>query len=366
MPLCPSCKVDLITVRQREGIYFACDQCGGRAVTVPQTRRTIGERLTQELLRKIRNTTSLCERTCPYCDKPMLQFYWQDPPLQLEACKPCNLVWFDAQEFEALPEHAIESVHEAQLRAAEALGTHRIEEMKKRDRAADSEDAPDETWKMIAAFLGFPVERYTDPLESRPWATWILSAVIALASIAAFFNLQEIINALGFVPAHALRYGGITSITSFFLHAGIFHLLGNLYFLLIFGDNVEDKLGWKKYLLMIFGATLLGDGVHWIAQSGSQVPCIGASGGISAVLVFYALQFPRAELGFMLFLYWRPRWFYIPAWVALALWLLMQTFGVYMQLRGFSNVAATAHLGGAALGFVFWLCWKKYHQPAPA
>jgi membrane associated rhomboid family serine protease len=329
-------------------------------------RRTIGEKLTQELLRKIRNTTSVCERPCPYCNKLMLQFYWQDPPLQLEACKPCNLVWFDVQEFETLPEHAIESVQEAQLRAAEALGTHRIEEMKKRDRAGSSEDAPDESWKIIAAFLGFPVERYTDPVESRPWATWVLSAVIALASIAAFFNLQEIIDALGFVPAYALRYGGITLITSFFLHAGILHLVGNLYFLLIFGDNVEDKLGRKKYLLMILCATLFGDCVHWIAQAGSLEPCIGASGGISAVIVFYALQFPRAELGFAFFLYWRVRWLYIPAWVALALWLLMQTIGIYTQLHGFSNVAATAHLGGAAVGVISWLWWRKYHRPAPA
>lgn len=332
---------------------------------MPQVRRTVGERLTQELLRKIRSTTSLCERACPYCNKLMLQFYWQDPPLQLEACKPCNLVWFDVQEFEALPEHAIESVHEAQLRAAEALGTHRVEEMKKR-QAAEEQDAPDETWKMIAAFFGFPVERCTDPLESRPWATWILSSVIALVSIAAFFNLQEIIDDLGFVPAHALRYGGITSITSFFLHAGILHLVGNLYFLLIFGDNVEDKLGWKKYLLMILGATLLGDCVHWIAQAHSLEPCIGASGGISAVIVFYALQFPRAELGFAFFFYWRIRWIYVPAWVALVFWLLMQTIGIYTQLHGFSNVAATAHLGGAAVGVISWLWWRKYNRPALA
>jgi membrane associated rhomboid family serine protease len=357
--------VDLVTVRQRDGIYFACEQCGGRAVTVPQVRRTVGERFTQDLLRKIRTTTFRCERECPYCNGRMLQFPWENPPLQLEACKACNLVWFDAQEFESLPEVALESVYEAQMRAAEALGSHRIEEMKKR-QANEEQDAPEETWKMIAAFCGFPFERYTDSLESRPWATWILSIVIAFVSIAAFFNLREVIDVLGFVPAHALRYGGITFITSFFLHGGILHLVGNLYFLLIFGDNVEDKLGWKKYLLMIFGAELLGDCVHWIAESGSLVPCIGASGGISAVLVFYALQFPRAELGFMFFFYWRFRWIYIPAWIVLVLWLLMQTFSVYMQLHGFSNVAATAHLGGAAVGFISWLWWRKTQQPAVA
>jgi membrane associated rhomboid family serine protease len=230
----------------------------------------------------------------------------------------------------------------------------------------ETNDAPDETWKCVAAFCGFPVEKDTDALESRPWATWILSGVIALISIIAFFNLEWAVDAFGFIPSHALRYGGITSLTSFFLHGGILHLVGNLYFLLIFGDNVEDKLGWKKYLLLIFGATLAGDFVHWLAQSNSSEPCIGASGGISAVLVFYALQFPRAKLGFLFLIWWRIRWVYIPAWIALVLWLLMQTYGIFMQLSGFSNVAATAHLGGSAVGFIYWLCWKKSHRPALA
>ena len=77
--------------------------------------------------------------------------------------------------------------------------------------------------------------------------------------------------------------------------AGILHLVGNLYFLLIFGDNVEDYLGWRKYLLLIFGATIAGDFVH-LLRNRIHEPSIGASGGISAVLVFYALQFPRADL----------------------------------------------------------------------
>jgi membrane associated rhomboid family serine protease len=98
----------------------------------------------------------------------------------------------------------------------------------------------------------------------------------------------------------------------------------------------------------------------------SLVPCIGASGGISAVLVFYALQFPRAKLGFLLFIAWQFRWIYIPAWGALLLWLLMQMLGVFLQLRGFSNVAATAHLGGSAIGFVLWLWWRKSQRTVAA
>lgn len=293
----------------------------------------------------------------------MRQFYWEEPPLQLDACKQCNMLWFDAGEFEALPENGVESVYEAQMRAAEAMGKHRIEQMRERET---DDGPPDETWKTVAAFCGFPFEKDTDALQSRPWATWSLSAVIALVSVVAFFNLKPAIDAFGFVPTQALRYGGLTTVTSFFLHGGILHLLGNLYFLLIFGDNVEDKLGWKKYLLLILGATIAGDFVHWLVEMHSSEPCIGASGGISAVLVFYALQFPRAKLGFLFFFAWRVNWVYIPAWVALLLWLLMQTVGIFLQLHGFSNVAATAHLGGSAIGFLAWLWWRKHERPVLA
>jgi len=346
----------LSTIRQREGIYFLCNRCGGRAVTVPQVRRFAGDRFATGLLRKINTTTFLGGRNCPFCSDQMRQFYLEQPTLQLDACRPCNLIWFDPREYEAIPEVAVESVNEMQLRVAEAIGTYRIEQMRERE-CVDAE--PDASWKTIPALFGFPVETQTSPLSCRPWATWILSGVIAMVSILAFFNLGAAIASFGFVPAQAFRYSGLTILTSFLLHGGILHLVGNLYFLLIFGDNVEDYLGWRKYLLLILAATITGDCVHLLVESGSHTPCVGASGGISGVIVFYALQFPRARLGFLMRLYWQFRWLQIPAWGALILWLLMQSFGVVMQLSGFSNVASTAHLGGSAAGFLLWLWWRK-------
>jgi membrane associated rhomboid family serine protease len=171
--------------------------------------------------------------------------------------------------------------------------------------------------------------------------------------------LRTAVGEFGFVPAEALRLGGLTWLTSFFLHGGILHLIGNLYFLLIFGDNVEDHLGRWRYLLLILAATLTGDLVHVLAAPQSTVPSIGASGGISGVIVFYALQFPKARLAFLFryFLYFR--WLQIPAWAALVLWMLLQFFTAALQLSGLSNTAATAHLGGAAAGFLLWLKWRK-------
>ncbi len=326
-------------------------------MTVPQVRKMAGDHFATSLLRKINTCVTLGGRPCPFCSGEMRQFVLDEPRLQLDACRSCNLVWFDAQEFEAVPEGALESVNEMNLRATEAVANYQLEKLKEQQQSADFE--PDAGWKTVAAMFGFPIESETAPLTCRPWATWTLSAVIAVISIIAFFNLRPAIGTWGFVPAEAFRYGGLTLLTSFFLHAGILHLVGNLYFLLIFGDNVEDYLGWRRYLLLILASTVVGDCVHLLVQSSSTVPCVGASGGISGVIVFYALKFPRARLGFLIRFYWQFRWLQIPAWGALVLWLLMQSFGAFMQLSGFSNVASTAHLGGSAAGFFLWWLWRK-------
>jgi membrane associated rhomboid family serine protease len=83
------------------------------------------------------------------------------------------------------------------------------------------------------------------------------------------------------------------------------------------------------------------------------------------VIVFYACEFPQAKLGLFLRYFVYFRWVQFPAWAALALWLLLQTITLVSQLMGLGSVAATAHLGGAAAGFGFWLLWRKL-QPSTA
>lgn len=361
MPSCPNCVRPLQTVRQRDGIFYHCADCHGRAVTIPQIRRVCGDRFATGLLRQINANENFGIRPCPFCSRQMREFHSPNPPLTLDACKVCGAVWFDPEEFEAVPEGTVESADSAHLRGIEAIATWKLERMKERGL---TEEGPEEDWKTIPALFGLPVESEAAPLARWPWLTWSLALIIAAVSIWAFFDLEAAVQTFGLIPAEAGRYGGLTLLTSFFLHGGAWHLIGNLYFLLIFGDNVEDYVGRWRYLLLVFAATLVGDAVHLLAEPASTIPCIGASGGISGVIVFYALQFPHARLGF-LFRYACVifRWVQIPAWVALGLWLLLQSVSVMLQLNGFSNVAATAHLGGAAAGFGFWLAWRKLTGP---
>lgn len=360
MPACPNCATPLTTIRQREGLFYLCPTCQGRAVTMPQIRRVAGDRFVTGLLRQININQHFGPRPCPFCEKRMRQFNSHDPPLELDACKTCGAVWFDPQEFEAVPEGASESANELLMRGSEALGTYKLDQLNQKIRREDmqSGDPPDDLWKTIPALFGFPVESDADSLSNWPLATWSVALLIILVSVWAFFDLKPIIQKFGLIPAEFLRYGGFTLLSSFFLHVGVMHLIGNLYFFLIFGDNVEDFLGKWRFLLLLLLAALAGDCLHVLADARYTIPCVGASGGISGVIVFYALKFPHARLGFM-FRSLRFRWVHIPAWGALVLWMLLQILGTIEQLAGISNVSALAHLGGALTGFVFWLAWRK-------
>jgi membrane associated rhomboid family serine protease len=135
-------------------------------------------------------------------------------------------------------------------------------------------------------------------------------------------------------------------LTAMFLHGGIWHLLGNMYFLAVFGDNVEDRLGRAEYVaLYLLGG--VGAGLAHIARMpASDVPMLGASGAISAVLGAYAVLFPHRKLYMNLVVVMRR----VPALVYLALWLAFQ---FYYAMQDAPGVAWWAHIGGVAVGVVF-------------
>ena len=149
--------------------------------------------------------------------------------------------------------------------------------------------------------------------------TWFLAAVIISTSVHAFFHLQEAVQLFGLIPAQAFRLHGLSFVTSFFLHAGIIHLVGNMYFLLVFGDDVENFLGPLRYIALIAIAAFVGDLAHIASAPNSTIPCIGASGGIAAVITFYALAFPQAKIGFLLRYFYYFRWIRLPAWFVFVL-----------------------------------------------
>jgi membrane associated rhomboid family serine protease len=283
--------------------------------------------------------------------------------IYLDVCTTCHMVWFDANEYQRLPKTPAGEKEKLSPEARELLALAKIESMKLKDEAGGNPDldAPDNWWELLPAFFGFPVEDDETGITHLPIVTWLLSAIIAIVSIAAFFifNPEEIITNWGLVPAEFARHYGLTFISSFLLHGGALHLIGNLYFLIVFGDNVEDFLGKYRYILLIICAAILGDIFHIISDPASKIPCIGASGGISGIIAFYALRFPRNKICFLVYF----RWYRMPVFIFFALWILIQFFGAYAQIEGFGDVSSLAHLGGVTAGFIFWMLNR--FQPKP-
>lgn len=176
-------------------------------------------------------------------------------------------------------------------------------------------------------------------------------------------NQHQILYGFGMIPAvlfgsahlaphlHVLP-AWATVFTSMFLHGGWFHLIGNMLFLWIFGNNVEDALGHFRYLVLYLASGVAAALVQGLADPGSHVPMIGASGAIAGALGAYALLYPRANVHVFVWIVIFFRIVNLPAWSLLGLWFLMQLLSGLGQSRGSPGVAFWAHVGGFAAGMV--------------
>ncbi len=361
--LCPRCNVPLKDVRTSGGVFYSCDVCGGRAVTIELLRKRFTPESINPLWLHAMRGEGPVGLPCPSCRQPMIGVALPDQAeINVDVCQHCHFIWFDAHEVDRLVPREPEPVApELPQKAREMLAIAEVERLSKQAEGPDLDSAaPEESWKQIAAFLGMPVEFDAAEEQRKPWATWLLSAAIICVSLFAFSNLREVVQRFGLIPAEATRLGGLTFVTSFFLHAGIIHLAGNMYFLLAFGYTVENFLRPLRYLALILLAAFIGDVAHIALDPNSQTPCIGASGGIAGVITFYALNFPRLRLAFLM--RWGFVWFHwirLPAWFVFVLWILFQIIGTLEQKAGMSSVSSAAHLGGAAVGVITWLVWRK-------
>ena len=172
-----------------------------------------------------------------------------------------------------------------------------------------------------------------------------------------FGGVVTVGNNLPATPAAAPFW--ITGITSMFLHGGWAHLLFNMLFLWIFGNNVEDFLGHLRYLVFYIVTGLVGLYTHVLLHPSSTIPVVGASGAISGVLGAYIVLYPRARVTTLLFLLFFVTFIEVPAVVLLGFWIILQLFSGLGSLgHSGSGTAHWAHIGGFAAGYLtlrFWL-----------
>lgn len=270
--------------------------------------------------------------------------------VDLEVCKACQLVWFDPPDYEAapfLPERGTRTLPEDQLERmartqAAAIAAEYELRFGKTMTLADA-------LPLVPGVMGLPIEEEARGLHRYPWVTWGLTILMTLLGV---WSLVQPGSAARFalIAADIDRLGGVTFLTALVVHSTFFQLVTNLYFLLLFGDNVEDFLGPVLFSALLVSGGLIGNSLHVIFSAGDTSPMMGASGAVSAIVVFYACKFPNVRLRVIRLV----RWHSIPAISGLLFWLLSKLASAQDFLGGRAEPSAWPYVGGAALGLLFW------------
>ncbi|MFA5537793.1 MAG: rhomboid family intramembrane serine protease [Gemmobacter sp.] len=227
----------------------------------------------------------------------------------------------------------------------------------------------------------FPIRDH-NPSGGTPYVTWGLMAANILVFLGSLpfldsdYAVHAFFNTWGVVP------GRITSgqdwhtvLTSMFVHAGWLHLAGNMLFLWIFGDNMEEAFGHRGFLAFYLACGAVAAALQVAAEPGSPVPMVGASGAIAGVLGGYLLLYPRARVDVLIIIVIFFRILPVPAWIMLGLWFLFQIGGGLAVSPEEGGVAYWAHAGGFVAGMALtvplWLrrggtgWWRRTHGEPP-
>lgn len=211
-----------------------------------------------------------------------------------------------------------------------------------------------------------------DELRSttRPYVTYLILA----ANVAVFIyetalgrNADDFMLRFGAVPLNIFHSpnpaGYLTIISSMFIHANFMHILGNMLFLWVFADNVEDRIGHVKFLIFYLVCGIAAALAQGLTAPDSPVPLVGASGAISGVLGAYILFYPRARVMALIPLGFFMRMTYLPSIVFLGIWFLIQLLvGIVSIGAKGGGVAYFAHIGGFAAGLLFALPFKIFKR----
>jgi membrane associated rhomboid family serine protease len=176
-------------------------------------------------------------------------------------------------------------------------------------------------------------------------------------------GLQQAIYTFGVVPARLAADPGpwtwLTFVTSMFMHGGFMHILGNMLYLWIFGNNIEDVMGAFWFTIFYFATGFAASAAQVLSSWGSTIPGIGASGAIAGVLAAYLIFFPAARVDTLILLGYLGRIASLPAVLVLGLWFVLQLFNGVLSfgVEAAGGVAWFAHIGGFVAGLILCLPW---------
>jgi membrane associated rhomboid family serine protease len=301
------------------------------------------------------------------------------PSVVVAGCPACRLAWFDADGVRRLtpdPPARFRRGRAGPGDVAEVLGRYALS--RRQDAVAES-GIDLASRDGLSAWVGLPTLHGTPRIDARPWATYglvaacvttwaatLITGFVTRGFLGALDVQRAVIEAAGFIPAYPGRHAGLTWVTSTFVHAGMLHLVANMYALLLTGPHVEGRLGPWRFLGLFFAADVAGTTFDLMLHGASWVPRVGASGGIAGLFGYFVFAFPRVDVGT-----------YVPNWrsgtrysftrirVAVpwmfALWLWFEVLGI---LRGpQTRIAFAAHVGGALAGIGGWALARAVRRP---
>ncbi|MCA9549209.1 MAG: rhomboid family intramembrane serine protease [Myxococcales bacterium] len=322
-----------------------CRRCGGAFFDPGEARTLFGPEVDPATWRALWATTptGTSRLRCPR-DEARLEAHHVRLPgkragpteVEVDTCPTCQGLWLDAQEGSTLRHVVKEAAAHAEARAS-------------------GEVKPGVPAYLFQVFTSLPIEVW-NPVRRPPVLVYGLVAVLVGVYFFVELPLQGLLEAqpglLLLIPKELFHGEHVwTLFTSGFLHGGIGHLLGNLYFLWVFGDNVEDTLGRGRFLTLYLVAMVAGALAHAALDPGSEVPMLGASGAIAGLMGAYVVLFPKVKVWLVLFFI---RFRLGVTWYLLV-WVLMQ---LGMGLAGERAVAWMAHLGGFFAGVILAFVYR--------
>ncbi|PCJ35862.1 MAG: hypothetical protein COA99_13575 [Moraxellaceae bacterium] len=325
--ICPRCFFLLMKEKVKGHDVDHCIRCGGTFLEKGKENAILGKTASPDIWKE----TEICEKKpsqkliCPK-DHHTLNTYrvtFDESNVEVDTCPACDGLWLDPQEGKKLLDIVL---HAGQ------------------NKDSTFSDTPGIRSYLFQAFSGMPVEAW-NPVHHRPVLTLGLIGILITA-----FIMQLTINGfhelLVLVPVTFLAGDQLwTLISAGFLHGSVAHLLGNLYFLYIFGDNVEDYLGRARFVFLYLSALIISTLSFTLIRSDLEHGFLGASGAIAGLMGAYLALFPKIKLYFTVFfipIRLNVVW-YLAAWLA---------FNISMMVIGVDGIAWTAHIAGFIAGLI--------------
>ncbi len=202
------------------------------------------------------------------------------------------------------------------------------------------------SWVILASCIFIFIYQYSLDFHSEQITILTFGMIPSV-----LFNIKQLSTELVIIPSY------LTLISSMFLHGGWMHLIGNMAYLYIFGDNIEDVLGKIKFLIFYVLCGIFAALSQALVDINSDVPMIGASGAISGILGAYLILFPKKEIKIFFWFFIFIKIFKIPAMYVIGAWIFIQFFSLNNGEN--SNIAYAAHIGGFIAGLILIFLLKK-------